>query len=438
MLRRLRVFWVVCIAGAGIALGACNKQNADTGPPKPVIAASIFPLASLVGQLTDGWAEVVTLLPEGASVHAFEMTDKQTRQLSRADLLIVVGNGVDSWAEPKAGMTGVSKQPTIVRMCDLIGKDRLSSSDSGSPATPKPSGAGSVMAKANPPLSAATPASTVDAERDVVRRGPPPAPTPDAAGPNKYIWLDPVLAKQFVDAFAGQLSSRYPQHRGEIEKAAARLSAELQDLDQRYREKLSTVRRRELITFDNAFDLIAHRYGLVVVARLTDTDSDPHGEIMPDSFLAAIKAVNKYGLMAIYSEPQFSAQEVASIQRETAVEVLSLDPLGGPTTDGYRTCQQMMESNLKTLVRGQGLETMAPPDLTSLPTPPSKAPAKTADTDWDLPLKLRSTAKKKPKAKDRPNLFSDPDLSFPRTVPTAPDHPATAPSPTFPVSPFQP
>ena len=81
--------------------------------------------------------------------------------------------------------------------------------------------------------------------------------------------------------FASQLSGRYPQHRGEIEKAATRLSAELQELDQKYRMELAAVRRRELITFHNAFDLIAHRYGLIIVARLTDIESDPHGGITP-------------------------------------------------------------------------------------------------------------------------------------------------------------
>ena len=74
--------------------------------------------------------------------------------------------------------------------------------------------------------------------------------------------------------------------------------------------------------------------------------------------------------MAIYSEPEFSAQEISSIQHETAVEVLTLDPLGGPSIDGYRTYQEMMQSNLKTLVKGQGLETMAPPEMSlSMPKP---------------------------------------------------------------------
>ena len=89
-----RAFWIRRSSPLGLRSAACAKQTLDAGPPKPVIAVSIFPVASLVGQLTDGWADVVTLLPDGASEHAFEMTADQVRQLSRADLLVLVGNGL--------------------------------------------------------------------------------------------------------------------------------------------------------------------------------------------------------------------------------------------------------------------------------------------------------------------------------------------------------
>jgi ABC-type Zn uptake system ZnuABC Zn-binding protein ZnuA len=456
----LRDTWIVWIVAAGIALVGCNKQKVDDGPPKPVIAVSIFPVASLVGQLTDGWADVVTLLPDGASEHAFELTADQVRQLSHADLLVLVGNGLDAWAEPKPGMTADSKQPTVLRMGDLIGnlgegKDLIapgaSKIDTSKTNTSKHDAAKSDVATADaskadapkspPPIP--LPAPDPNLERDVARRGPPPAPVPDAAGPNNHLWLDPVLAGRFVSVLASQLSARYPHRRGEIEQAATRLSAELQELDQKYRLELSMVRRRELVTFHNAFDLIAHRYGLIVVARLTDIESDPHGGITPASYLAAIKAIRQYRLMAIYSEPEFSAQEIGGIQRETAVEVLTLDPLGGPSIEGYRTYQQMMLSNLKTLVNGQGLETMALPEFQSMPKPTGGSPSKNIDPELDAPLKVPGA--KPPKAKQHPHFLSDPDAPFPHTVPksavpTSPDPfaPTPNPAPASHRSPFQP
>ncbi len=34
--------------------------------------------------------------------------------------------------------------------------------------------------------------------------------------------------------------------------------------------------------------------------------------------------------------------------------MLTLDPEGNPAVDGYRTYQEMMRTNLQTLVKGQG------------------------------------------------------------------------------------
>ena len=97
----LRRFFAVCLLPLLSVAAGCEHAPATTGG-KPVIAISIFPLANLVEQLTDGWAEVVTLLPASASPHDAECTPDQMRLAARADLLVVVG------AEPTPGP---KKQP---------------------------------------------------------------------------------------------------------------------------------------------------------------------------------------------------------------------------------------------------------------------------------------------------------------------------------------
>ena len=172
-------------------------------------------------------------------------------------------------------------------------------------------------------------------------------------GPNNHLWLDPVLAQQFVAALVEPLVQKFPARQNKIRAAAARLTADLQRLDREYRDGLAKVPNRELITFHNAFDRIADRYHLEIVARLTDIEVSPGGEVTPDHFLAAIEAIRNYHLHVIYGEPEFSAETLAVIRRETGVEVLQLDPLGGPQQPGYKTYQEMMRSNLAILIQGQ-------------------------------------------------------------------------------------
>ncbi len=189
-----------------------------------------------------------------------------------------------------------------------------------------------------------------------------------------------------------------------------------------------------MITFHNAFDLIANRYGLIIVARMTDIEADPHGGITPDSYLNAIAMIEKHHLRAIYIEPEFAADEISAIQAKTGVEVLKLDPLGGPRIRGYRTYQEMMRSNLNTLVNGQGMTG----SLTHLPLP---------STVDGMPLRHGSDSQFGSALGTDPNgmplerrSYSDPSLGVPATSPYYPGRAplgsqfpnATMPSQTFP------
>jgi len=282
--------------------GCYERAGGDTSAPqKPVVAVSIFPVASLVDQLTGDWAEVVTLLPPGTSPHSAGMSADQVRTVSRAKLLVVVGTGLDPWAE-KAAVASGDKAPPILRFADLI-----AGATSGS--------------------------------------GAPPA--------NNHLWLDPVLAKQFVSALAVKLEEQFPEHAAATRAAAERLASDLVKLDQEYREQLAAVPQKELITFHNAFDLIAERYGLKILVRLTDIELSPGAEVTPDKFREAIDAVRKYHLKTLYCEPEFPDQAIRALQRETGAEVLTLDPEGSPAVIGFRTYQELMRKNLQTLVRGQ-------------------------------------------------------------------------------------
>lgn len=429
----LRPVWFLPLVAAGLALAGCAEQTA-TGPTKQVIAVSIAPVASLVGQLTDGWADVVTLLPEGAEEHDFEMTASQVRQLSRAELLVLVGSGLDTWAEPKPGASG---GPAVLRMSDLIATvkgdpadDKVTAAAAATGGTATTPAATTPAAASQPksdslkngvavssPASAKPPATPpADSNAAAAQLGPPPAPLPDTAGPNNHLWLDPVLVEKFVEALAGRLCDRYPEHRADIERATRRLSSDLREIDQAYRRELSAVHRREMVTFHNAFDLIARRYGLVIVARLTDIESDPHGGITPASYLTAIRAIKQYGLLVIYSEPEFPSEQIGAIERQTAVEVLTLDPLGGPSINGYRTYQEMMISNLKTLVKGQDLGAM-PADTFDTPVPASGFTMPKRGFGGDFGNTPGGNSSRQHLRPGERAFFSDPSLSLPPVLP---------------------
>jgi ABC-type Zn uptake system ZnuABC Zn-binding protein ZnuA len=295
--KRRTMLWSLLVVTA-VAVGCEHAQTASSG--KPVIAASIFPVANLVEQLTGDWAEVVTLLPASASPHNAALNPDQIRAVARAGLVVVVGIGLDPWAEQAAKSVG---SPVVLRFADLI--------DNG-------------------------------AQRSTSKV-------------NNHLWLDPVLTAKFVEELSTRLKQQYPEHAADIQSAADRLLADLRQLDHEYAEQLSGVPNKDLITFHNAFDLIAERYHLNILVRLTDIEISPGGEVTPDKIREALGAISKYKLKVLYAETEFPDQVIRRLRDETGgrVDVLLLDPQGNPAVEGYRTYQQMMRSNLKTLVKGQ-------------------------------------------------------------------------------------
>ncbi|HKD36855.1 MAG TPA: metal ABC transporter substrate-binding protein [Pirellulales bacterium] len=300
----------VVFAAMILMTGGCDRQR-PSGVRKPVIAASIFPVANLVQQLTGDWADLATLLPASQSPHDAELPPDQLRLLARADAVVVVGLGLDPWAEKAVAALGDTHQ-SVIRFGDLI---------------------------------AGATASGDSARHEIAGASAPK---------NNHLWLDPVLTIKFVEGLSTQLKGRYPEHADAIAAATKRLTADLHRIDQEYAVQLAAVPEKRLITYHNAFDLIAERYGLQIVVRLTDIESSPGGEVTPDRIREAIEAIQKYKLKTLYAEPEFPDQVIARLHEETGAEVLTLDPQGNPSVAGFRTYQEMMRSNLATLVKGQG------------------------------------------------------------------------------------
>ena len=145
---------------------------------------------------------------------------------------------------------------------------------------------------------------------------------------------------KFVAAFPLRLRQRI-EHA--CQAAASKLLDDLHTLDRQYAEQLAAVPNRELITFHNAFDLIADRYHLKIIVRLTDIELSPGGEVTPDKIREALDAIAKYKLKVLYAEPEFPDQVVERLRDETGVEIRKLDPQGNPAVEGYRTYREMMQ-----------------------------------------------------------------------------------------------
>jgi ABC-type Zn uptake system ZnuABC Zn-binding protein ZnuA len=268
---------------AGLLLGllvACPGRS-DPGPDRVKVAATIFPVYDIARQVAGPVAEVVLVLPPGASPHTFEPTPASVRALAGAAALFVIGHGLDDWAGRLARGAGV---PRLVPVDAGIRLRRASGRE----------GEGRV---------------------------------------DPHYWLAAPNGQAIARTVAAELQRLAPGHAREIERALAAYRARLDAADADVRRLLADLPTRRIATVHDAFGYFADAYGLEVVAVF---EPYPGREPSPRFVVEFQRQVRASGLRVLFTEPQLSVEALRPIARDLGVTLDILDPLGGvPGRDGY-------------------------------------------------------------------------------------------------------
>lgn len=300
MLRFLLAILVFGVLGSALSqLGGCGDADRERPEGPTRIVVSIPPLAWAVRELAPDDAEILVLLKDGQSEHGAGLTASDTAALKHADLVFLVGWGLESSAERV-----VHNHPSwqkVLRFSEVIEQ-----SDMEVPVSTQP---------------CSDPSHNHDGHHH------------HATDPHG--WLDPMAMVEWVKA-AGQLL-------GADESRIASLVAECEQIDREYAMGLDGLERRHIVTHHNAYGWIAERYELEVAAVIRPNELL---ETTPGELNAAVEAVRSLDIDAVFIEPQFSGRAANRLREITGVRLLRLDPLG----DG--DWPEMMRTNLASLLDG--------------------------------------------------------------------------------------
>lgn len=296
-------------------ISSCTTNNQEalvsqSIEEKPVVAATVFPLADLVRQLGREEIQVVTLLPAGASPHTFEPTPKEMKLVSQAGLLVSVGAGLDVWGQKLIQATGVDVPEVVVgENVELL-----------------PLGNHRHLEE--------------DGEHHHEGHGDP------------HVWLDPVLVKEVIaPMLAEALSKEWPELADVFNTNLIRLQQELTALDQEFQDTLALCPNRKFISFHATWGYLAHRYGLEEVASVLEyPGQEPSARWLAElTELAREKDIN-----VVMIEPQFNPQPANLLAEEIGGKVFVLDPLGGEGVAGRDSYVQLLRYNLAVLKEAFG------------------------------------------------------------------------------------
>lgn len=163
---------------------------------------------------------------------------------------------------------------------------------------------------------------------------------------NPHVWVSISGVTEQVKNIGEQLARLDPEHAELYLKNTNNYIAELEALKSRMREELKGVKNRDIVTFHDAFYYFAREFNLNICAVIQGggDGSQPSARELAKT----IEVIKKYGVKAIFAEPQYPASAAETIARETGAGVYILDPaVTGPMEeDAY---VKIMEKNFKIL-----------------------------------------------------------------------------------------
>jgi ABC-type Zn uptake system ZnuABC Zn-binding protein ZnuA len=255
-------------------------------PSTVSVVTSNTVLADLVRNVGGDLVRVRSLAPAGTDPHTFQPTPDSMKTLSQARLVFFNGAGLEEWWGKS--VRSVGRGVPVIELSKGLATLDLS-----------------------------------DASSEIQQhRG-----TPDP-----HVWLDPVLTKTYVERIRDALSLADPPNAARYADQAGNYLRRLDELDAWIRSAVDQVPapRRKLVTFHDAFQYFAKRYGLTVRGFVVvSPGKEPSAKAMAE-LTRRIKAEQ---IPAVFAEADFNAKLLQALAKDAGVKVMT-NLYDGSLTDG--------------------------------------------------------------------------------------------------------
>lgn len=169
-----------------------------------------------------------------------------------------------------------------------------------------------------------------------------------------HVWLSPVLAQKEVENITAALIKVDPKHKEEYEKNSNDYISKLKDLDQQYKNSLSNIKNKEIITQHAAFGYLAKEYGLIQVPI---AGLSPSNEPSPKKLAELKHFAEEHNINTIFFEEVASPKVAEALAGEIDANTQVLNTLEGLSEEDQKQgidYISVMENNLKILIEALG------------------------------------------------------------------------------------
>jgi zinc/manganese transport system substrate-binding protein len=278
---------------AGFVLSACQPAPAASSSQKTIVVTYSI-LGAVVQDLVGDQATVIVSMPNGQDPHEWEPSAKDIETLTKADLIVQNGLGLEG------GMEKALEQAKEAGVKFFTASDYI---------TVRHVGEGEGIPSGDPDQA-------VGAE-------------------DPHLWTDPVIMKSIVSALAAQIKSDLGI---DLSDRATDLNTRLDQLNQEIANSVNTLpeENRKLVTGHESMGYFAQRYGFKLVGAIIPSITT-QAEVSA-SDLAALKAlIDENQVKAIFTELGTPPAVAEAIGQETGVQVIDLTTHSLPEDGSYFT-----------------------------------------------------------------------------------------------------
>ena len=243
--------------------------------PVPVVTSNTV-LADLVANVGGNLVRARSLAPAGTDPHTFQPRPDSMKRLADARLVFFNGAGLEEWWAKS--VRSVGRDAVVVELSKgLVSLDLAEASS----------------------------------EKQQTKGVPDP-----------HVWLDPILTKTYIDRIRDSLSRVDAPHAAAYTERAAAYGRKLDDLDAWIRAQVDQVPtgRRKLVTFHDAFQYFARRYGFSIRGFLVDS---PGKEPSEKSMAELARRIKAEQIPAVFSEADFNPKLLQALAKDAGVQVIT-------------------------------------------------------------------------------------------------------------------
>ena len=271
-------------ARLGLAPGATTGAAAGAKPSVVATTTQIEDVARVIG---GDEVEVIGLMPRDADPHSFEPTPQDVGKVSKANLVLQNGIGLEGWIGELIKNAGTN-QPVVV-VSDGLQVAKISSQFGG--------------AKTSDP----------------------------------HIWMNPLNMVTVTDKVVKGLSRIDAADADRFRARGEDYKKQLRELDKWATQRLAKVppARRKLVTTHDAMGYFAKRYGFQVLGTVVP-GPDADAETSAQQLSGLIRKIRGAKVPAIFAETSVNPKWIEQVASETNVKVVhdlhigSLGPVGQP------------------------------------------------------------------------------------------------------------